>query len=130
MQSAIDPNYVHPTDDDTTEEEFPATPEDADSTDDELVGAQPEDARSAECYRCRAGHLAIHGMFEPPIPFTDPAHCLTVSPFNPDVWNYPHKTAKTTPKSAKGAMLRPTKNAAFKALVRDMHALQPDCLKA
>ena len=136
MQSAIDPNYVHPTDDDTTEEEFPAKPEDDDSTDDELVGAQPEDARSAVWYQSRAGHLAMAaGMFEPPIPFIDPAwrrpssttHCMTDSPFNPGVWNMPNTTAKTTPKSAKGAMPR-TKNAVFKALLRDMHALQPDCL--
>ena len=130
------PNSLHPTDDDTTEEEFPAQPEDDDSTDDELVGAQPEDARSAVWYQSRAGHLAMAaGMFEPPIPFIDPAwrrpssttHCMTDSPFNPGVWNMPNTTAKTTPKSAKGAMPR-TKNAVFKALLRDMHALQPDCL--
>jgi hypothetical protein len=53
---------------------------------------------------------------------------MTDSPFNPDVSNMPTTTAKTTPKSAKGARLPLTKNAVFKALLRDMHALQPDCL--
>ena len=126
-----------PTDDDTTEEEFPGQPVDNVSTDDELVGAQPEDDRSAEWYQTRAGSLPMFaGMFEPPIPFIHQAwrrpssttHCMTDSPFNPAVWNMPTTTAKTTPKSAKGARLPPTKNAVFKALLRDMHALQPDGL--
>ena len=47
-----------PTDDDTTEEEFPGQPVDNVSTDDELVGAQPEDDRSPEWYQSRAGTLA------------------------------------------------------------------------
>jgi hypothetical protein len=83
MQSAMDPdwpagelvNSTHPTDDDTTEEEFPA---------------QPEDARSTVWYQSRAGSLAEHGMFEPAIPFihmswsrpSSTTQCLEGSPFN------------------------------------------------
>ena len=99
----------------------------------ELLGAQPEDARSAVWCQSRAGSLAQHGMFEAVFPVRlalgledGPFNCQNEDKANA---NLPLKRAKlSTNKSAKGAKLPPTKNAMVKALLRDMHPLLPGSL--
>ena len=49
---------VHPEDDETTKEKFGGQPEDDDSAEDVLLGAQPEDTRQPEWEQSRPGSLA------------------------------------------------------------------------